>query len=111
MPVDEIKRSISKETCGVFNSCQLKGQQRMKSSRRLLFYCLATLSILGFSVRPLSAQTTIAQKDTVLVGAKPTKQDSIKTEPSKVKKANVKTDRSGLFRRKKNHTVTGCPMF
>ena len=111
--VDEIKSSINKDTCGVFTSNQLPGQQPMKLSRQLLFYCFTVLSILGFSVRPLTAQTTPAKKDTILVDKKPNCQDSIKTEKTKIEKAGVKTKKKGLFRRKKKlkFRAMGCPDF
>ena len=108
---DEIKCSINKDTCGVFTIDQLQGQQQMKLSRQLLFYCFTVLSILGFSVRPLSAQTTQTKKDTILVDIKPNHQDSIQTAKTKIEKADSKTEKKGLFRRKKKYRVTGCPSF
>lgn len=108
---DEIKCSINKDTCGVFTIDQLQGQQQMKLSRQLLFYCFTVLSILGFSVRPLSAQTTQTKKDTILVDIKPNYQDSIQTAKTKIEKADSKTEKKGLFRRKKKYRVTGCPSF
>ena len=109
--VDEIKCSINKDTCGVFTSDQLQGQQLMKLSRQLLFYCFTVLSILGFSVRPLSAQTTETKKDTILVDIKTNHQDSIQTGKKKMEKTNAKTEKKGLFRRKKKNRVIGCPSF
>ena len=109
--VDEIKCSINKDTCGIFTIDQLPGQQQMKFSRQLLFYCFSVLSIFGFSVGPLSAQTTQTKKDTVVVDTKSNNQDTVKVDKTNIKKADTKTEKKGLFRRKKKYRVTGCPAF
>jgi hypothetical protein len=109
--VDEIKCSINKDTCGIFTIDQLPGQQQMKFSRQLLFYCFSVLSILGFSVGPLSAQTTQTKKDTVLIDTKSNNQDTVKVDKINTKKADTKAEKKGLFHRKKKHKVIGCPAF
>lgn len=107
--VDEIKCSINKDTCGIFTIDQLPGQQQTKFSRQLIFYCFSVLSILGFSVGPLSAQTTKTKKDTVLVDTKSNNKDTVLVDNTNIKKADTKADKKGLFRRKKKYKVIGCP--
>lgn len=109
--VDEIKYSFNKDTCGIFTINQLPGQQQMRFSRQLLFYFFSVLSILGFSVGPLSAQTTQTKKDTVVVDKKSYNQDTVAVDKNYIKKAENKTEKKGLFRRKKKYRVIGCPSF
>lgn len=108
----ELVDSIQHETCGVFSSDQLPGQQRMKRSRQLLFYCLTALSILGFSVKPLTAQSVQNKKGKVLVESKTEHQDNVSTVRTVAKKSNATPKRKGLLRRKKKQTLfIGCPKF
>ena len=103
--VDEIKCSINKDTCGIFTIDQLPGQQQMKLSRQLLFYCLTVLSILGFTIRPLSAQTSQTKKDTVLVNKKSNTQDTVQTDKTNVKKADSQSKKRLFRRKKKKRTI------
>jgi hypothetical protein len=109
--IDEIKCAINKDTCGIFTADQLPGQQQMSFSRTLLFYCFTVLSLLGFSVGPLPAQTTQTKKDTISVNTKSGKQPSAAANKTNLKNANTKTETKGLFHRKKKYRVTGCPEF
>lgn len=54
---EEIKAVITKDTCGIFTSDQLPGQQKMQFKKKPLFYLMSFLSLLGFSVTPVNAQT------------------------------------------------------
>jgi hypothetical protein len=109
---EEIKFDLNKDTCGIFNVEQLPGQQQMKLSRQFMFYCLSILSILGFTVKPLNAQTPKPAKDSVTVNIKTTDSDSTRIDKVEVVKTETtRKKRKSVFRRKKKYTVTGCPSF
>lgn len=109
-PVEDLKFLIDKDTCGIFSVDQLPGQQPMKWPRQFLLCGLTFLSFLGFSVKPLSAQT-ITPKDSVSINRKsPTKIESKRDKPM-VKDTCNTTEKQGLLRRKKKQKLIGCPAF
>lgn len=83
----------------------------MKLSTKLFFYCFTILSFLGFTVKPLSAQTTQIHKDTVLIDKKHGNQDTVLTNQTAFKKVDAKPRKKGFFHRMRRRRVTGCPAF
>jgi hypothetical protein len=93
---EEIKCVAGKGVCGIFSLDQLPGQQRLGFFKQVLFYGLAALSLLGFSIKPVSA-------------AQPQKQSSPPSynstavsntdDPANHKKKEKK--KKGLFHKKK----------
>lgn len=53
----EIRATIQPGICGIFNRSQLPAQQSQSLVGKLLFYALAFVSVLGFPVKPLKAQS------------------------------------------------------
>jgi|SRR3954468_7449687 len=108
---EEIKHSIEEDTCGIFTMDQLPGQQKMSWTRQSFFYVLTFFSFIGFSVKPLSAQTSQTKKDTTFVDVKKTSTGTVQTDTTAVKATNNKREHK-LFRRKKKYrTIGGCPSF
>ncbi|MES2557293.1 MAG: hypothetical protein V4604_14155 [Bacteroidota bacterium] len=99
---EEIKRLSTPDTCGIFTTDQLPGQQNTSVSRKLVFYALAFCSFLGFNVSPVYAVPKPAQisETPVLAASSSQKEDTKK--PKKKKKVK---------RSKKSQVVTGCPSF
>lgn len=56
--IDEIKQIISYGGCGIFNRNQMTQQKSYGFINRTLFYGLTLISLMGFNVKPLKAQTT-----------------------------------------------------
>lgn len=110
---EEIRSGLTANTCGIFTVEQLPGQQPMKWSRQLMLYCFTILSFLGFSIKPLAAQTTQPGKDTIQVDMNAVKKDNIKTDnETTIKLTSAKAEHKGLFRKKKkSKRLTGCPVF
>jgi|GEM_PF-967876 len=109
---DEIKRSINKDTCGIFTNDQLQGQQKTSILRQTLFYFLTVLSFFGFSVRPVSAQTTKTKKDTVSLDFNTQPQDTVRTSKTIMKESIPETNRKVLYRKKKKkYRTVGTPSF
>lgn len=104
---DEIKCSINATTCGIFTADQLPGQQKMTFLRQTLFYGLTLLSFLGFSVKPVSAQTTQPPKAPASVNTKTNKEDSLRA--TKVIYPKVDKKKQPVTRKKSR--VIGCPEF
>jgi hypothetical protein len=111
--IDEIKCSIDNDTCGIFTIEQLPGQQTMKFSRQLLFYFFSFLSFLGYTVGPLSAQTSQTNKDTVKVDAKSFSNDQEKVDKTQIKKSKYISRRKARLRMRKQNRdyLSGCPSF
>ncbi len=106
----ELANAVNEKACGIFDGNQLTAQKSMSSRRRMIFHCLALLSILGFSIGPVAAQTGELAKDSVVVESGENKV----LEGQKLTKGlkKEKHRRRGLFRRKKkNAVVIGCPSF
>ncbi|MES2591204.1 MAG: hypothetical protein V4608_04915 [Bacteroidota bacterium] len=107
--LDEILSSITKETCGIFNSNQLKGQSNMTFLRQLLFYGLMILSFFGCNVRPInisnkSNDTTLEKQKADLFKSPDT--GSVITKEKEIQK------KKKLFHKKKkrkNFVITGSP--
>lgn len=110
---EEIKCAINKETCGIFTIDQLPGQQKKHWLRRACFWGLTVLSFLGYSVRPLSAQTTTkAEKNTeVVYKKKNTKKEADRIHKATVKEKEKNTRKKKAHRRKKQFRVIGTPSF
>jgi hypothetical protein len=51
---DEIRSYKGQDFCGIFTTDQLPGQRRMKFSRQMAFSFMTLLSLLGFTVKPMS---------------------------------------------------------
>jgi hypothetical protein len=110
--IEEIKCSSNKDTCGIFTSEQLQGQQKMTLFRQTFYYFLTILSFFGFSVRPLNAQTTKIIKDTALVEMNAQPKDTVKTDKTAINEKEHMTKSKGLFRKKKKrHKTIGTPSF
>lgn len=58
MSNEEIKESFIPGSCGIFAPGQLKHQKKYKPLYRIAFSLLTFFSFVGFSVRPLQAQTS-----------------------------------------------------
>ncbi|UTW61687.1 hypothetical protein KFE98_16985 [bacterium SCSIO 12741] len=74
----EIRACAGKDLCGVFDLDQLPDQKRYSGWNQMLFSALALLSLIGFSVKPLSAQTT-----------EPIQVDSVQAKPEKNQEVTV----------------------
>lgn len=103
---EEIKNKVKKGTCGIFTRDQLPGQQQMKLSHKLFFYFLSFISVLGFAIKPVSAQPKKPMTDSISQNIKPnskTKDGALKSETLKKRKS--------FFNRKEKHRLIGCPQF
>ncbi len=111
MTESEILRNIDENTCGIFDSDQLPGQQSISWSKKPLFYGMMLMSFLGFSVRPIYAQTpdtvnvkvpeveTNAQRSKVVIS------EQTRIDPSKGTLLAVPPRKEKVFR------TIGCPSF
>lgn len=111
---EEIKDVLTEDSCGIFTADQLHRQQKQPFFRQSFFYLLTVLSFLGFSVKPLSAQTidtTRTKSETTKIDNKIDKSETIQADKSKKKKAKEKSDSKKLFRKKKEVRVIGTPSF
>jgi hypothetical protein len=109
MSNEEIIQYIGTNTCGIFNSAQLQPLDSLPLRKRTVFLFLSILSVLGFSVSPLKAQS---KKDTAQFKIPTaTQQDSTKTTETPKAKQDSRKKKTGLFRRKRNYRVMGCPDF
>jgi transposase-like protein len=112
--IEEIKCTVNKDTCGIFTINQLPGQQQMKLSKRVFFFCLTVLSVFGFSVKPIQAQTTTNNKDSVAVALNPTAIASNRVaNTNEIPQQSIRsTKKKGIFRKKKKYRyISGCPAF
>lgn len=118
--IEEIKEKLQLGGCGVFNSDQLTQQKRFGYFGRFAFRVLTVISFLGFTVKPMKAQTTIPLEhdtttaDTIqsyngFVVEAPVDENEEKTDDTKQAKKKA-TRRRGLRKRKK-YRVMGCPDF
>lgn len=114
---DEIQRSLTKETCGVFHPEQLTGQPSFGFTRQVRFYFLTVLAFIGFSVKPLSAQvidTTKMEQKTIELDLKTNDKDTIQVGKSPAEKAKHRKElrrEKKRGRKKKKHRVIGTPSF
>jgi hypothetical protein len=106
---DEIKCEINKDTCGRFTIDQLSGNEKTSFLNQTFFYILTILSFMGFTVKPLNAQTTKPGNDTVIT-IRIKKIDSTRIEQPVIKENSVPKSRR-FFRKKKRYTVIGTPSF
>ncbi len=67
---DDIQACAGRQACGIFRAEQLTDQKRYSGWNYLVFCTLTLLSLMGFTVKPMQAQTT-----------EPTGTDSVFTEP------------------------------
>lgn len=115
---DEIKVSITPETCGIYNAEQVS-TPTFSFSYKLAFKALTILSFIGFQVKPLYAQDTISTPKTMDslhqlpsqtgIIISPTFPDNNRKEPE-IKQEELK-EKKYWFRRKKKRTLLGCPSF
>ncbi len=103
---EEILPYVGKNVCGVFNSNQLSGQQKLSFSKSMVFKFFTVLSFLGFPVSPLKAQESkvvnkkeIIQKEKLVSERNNT--FSIEKPRKKKKKGKGKTE----------FKTIGCPSF
>ena len=111
---EEIKCETKADTCGIFTFDQLHGQQKKTYLKQSIFYLLTLFSFLGFSVKPLSAQTidtTRIKNDSIKIDSKLNKTNTNQTDNINNKKNHVKNDRKRLFRKKKKYRIIGTPSF
>jgi len=108
---DEIVDICKTNTCGIFTEDQLPGQQKMNILKRLLFYSLTVWSILGFSVKPLSAQLPGAAKDSVSIVKKNKKIADCSVSESKTRKEVENKNRQPSTSNNKTRKIIGCPAF
>ena len=111
--IEEIKCTVNKDTCGIFTIDQLPGQQSMGLFKHLLFYCLTLLSVLGFTVKPLNAQTTRNSSDSLTVALKSNMivNKSIEATSKNTKQTSYSKKKKGIFRKKKKTRVVGSVAF
>lgn len=117
--IEEIEKEIQPTTCGIFLLEQLKGQTSFTFLKQLLFNGLTILSFLGFSVRPVNAQTKVAKKDTTVEVIHAKIKDSIAPSPNEIKAMKLQQKielreakkRKKRSKKKRKYHVTGCPSF
>ncbi|MBO6515298.1 MAG: hypothetical protein JJ975_02005 [Bacteroidia bacterium] len=118
--IEEIKDVLRNGGCGIFLPQQLQKQQNYQGFNRFLFIGLTFVSLLGFSVRPLQAQTNPDKNTKEGWTVYPPKSSSevSRSDMRKTRRENKKTQRTSrrayrrLFRRGpfRRH-VMGCPDF
>lgn len=96
----EICSSINENTCGIFYSHQLTGQQKMSVLRQTAFYCLVFLSFLGFKVKPVYGQNIRPAIEHNVTQSDPGK------KKEKKKKKNKKSKK-----KKEQYRIIGTPAF
>lgn len=101
--LEEIKRLSTPDTCGIFTTDQLPGQQKMAFSRKAVFYALAFCSFLGFNVRPVHAATKPMNTSGIPAFKSATLPENETEKPKKKKKSK----RS----KKATQVLIGCPSF
>jgi len=100
---EEIKTTLTHsngQICGVFREEQLQGQHRVKSYtgiKKIAFYALMILAIIGFNVTPMSAN--------------PPLENSISEAPPEDKEKEKKKKKKKRKRRWKGRRMMGCPAF
>jgi hypothetical protein len=108
---EEIKCSVSKDTCGIFTIDQLQGQQKTTLFHQPLYYFLTLLSFFGFSVRPLNAQSASTKKDSVSVNIKTPAKDTVRNDKTIIEGNTLAPKKKRLFRKKQKYRVIGTPSF
>lgn len=114
---EEIISSSTQNTCGIFSSEQLSGQSKLSFFKRFFFYCLTLLSFLGFSVKPMSAQTELSNKPLTeksnTDNTDSSNKKKFKRELKKDKKliAQEEKRRKKILKKKREHPTIGCPSF
>ena len=97
---EQIRKELTKDTCGIFNTSQLSGQTNYSNFRQVAFNLLTLFSFLGFNVSPLKAQT-LPNKNEKKIEA-PANKSISDTMKMKNKESNsLKRDRKRVFFRRK----------
>ncbi len=103
-----LKDEVSSELCGIFTVDQLHGQLPIRGVRKFIFRSLAIFSLLGFNVKPVSAQ--LPDSTSIVKTVKIENQEE--NQESNKKTGDTKRNKRKRFRRKKKEvTVIGCPSF
>lgn len=114
MSIEEIKASLATGGCGLFNTDQLTNQRTYKPIYRLAFTLLTCLSFIGFSVKPLKAQTTQTPNTNRNIPASVVKQQKHRGISGNQKAKPYRRKGIRLFRRKRIRGLRrtmGCPSF
>lgn len=106
----ELEEAVEKKVCGIFDTDQLASSPKLKFTRSLAFKIMAFASLLGFTVKPVTAQVDTLKKNTVAIERVRTKPPEDIPTPSTEQAIKTNTSRKGLFRRRKQRTI-GCPAF
>jgi hypothetical protein len=111
----EIEQSITPDTCGIFSFDQIPNQPKMSIARQILFYGLMFVSLIGFNVKPIAAQTTKQEIKAKKIEAKEAKKSVKKQLKSAKQEKKSKKRKRTLFRRrghiKGKMRTMGCPDF
>lgn len=116
---NELKKLITPNICGVFNSEQLESQKKQSLLNKIIFYSLTILCFIGFNVKPYKAQTKTIKDSATIEEVFDTKTVIESKNDSKLKNGSTlreektkKNKKRSLFRRKKKaFSITGCPSF
>ncbi|MDH4471339.1 MAG: hypothetical protein QE487_01960 [Fluviicola sp.] len=100
---EEIKRLSTPDTCGIFTTDQLPGQQKMAFSRKAVFYALAFCSFLGFNVTPVQAASKPMNTSGIPTFSAALAQEKETQKPKKKRKSKKA--------KKAAHVTIGCPSF
>lgn len=116
---EELLTIYQKGSCGIFDQKEIADGIQWIWYKKILFYGLSFLSILGISVKPVFSQSnkTTTTTDSVWIDTKPAPKECVNenqlnsnsTENPKAKPKNNK----GIFRKKKKkkYRALGCPDF
>jgi hypothetical protein len=106
----EIMSSIDQNTCGIFYEDQLRGQKTKPFYYSILFYILSFLSIIGFTVKPMSAfANPIDGKSKKVTSTWNLKSDSTQVVKVELKKEKKKKKKIVIFRNKKKYRMGRMP--
>ena len=103
----EIIDQITPNTCGIFDSDQLN-QSKIPFFRKIIYYVLSLISLLGFNIPSNFAQVSSSQKDSIKKVVKPIDNPNFKLEKKKPSKA-YRRHRKKYKKRK--YQVIGTPSF
>ncbi len=116
----EIKREFKENQCGIFDE-QIVSTPTFGFKYKFLFKTLTLLSLIGFNIKPLYAQETKKQKDSLQINNDTLRQPvigKITIEPKRdtlliMDPDDMKHKKRRFFRRKKKVVgrTIGCPSF
>lgn len=109
-----LKTEYSKGTCGIFNEDQL-APIKMSLWNKYLFKTLTLVSLIGFNVQPISANTinTTSNSSEAMLFEEEEKKEKKdqKKEKEEAKKKRKKAWWNPFKKKKKKFTPVGCPSF